>query len=689
MTLQVQAQIQNDECFESIRISDPVGFCGEFTTVGSSASEEPNPSCWPQFTVSQDVWFSFIALRTSGVVRLFGQSDMLPDGLDQPSIAVYRGPCLNLIEVQCNSILTGLNGVEIFIDNLILGELYFIRIDGRDDNVGTFELCTDLFNAVPVPEQDCGRAVLLCDNSPFSVEVLQGAGQFQDEADDSCLDTDPNTGADDGDSEDSSAWYVWTVDESGSLVFTLTPNNMSNDEEDLDFALYFLPNGVEDCNGKQLIRCMASGETIGQSASANAPCFGPTGLNFLADDLEESRGCEAGDDNFLSAVEMISGQSYGLLVNNFTNSGIGFSIEFGGTATFLGPEPEFEFDIQAEAFALCDKSITFIDSSFLENDDIIRYEWNFGVGAKPQFATGIGPHEILYDSFGDKIAALTVESQGGCLVTHAEEIRIEPCCQDTSTLGIDFLAANLICAGDPTGSIEIKGVNGGGVYTYSFNGSEFRNNPIFEGLDIGIYNIAVMDQKGCEISSTVTLSEPEPLTVNAGPDQLIELGDGTQLMGQFGPIGADVRIEWSPPDGLSCTNCLQPDVIPPGTTEYTLTISTPDGCETTDQVRIIVEADRSVFAPNTISANEDGNNDYFKVFTGKAGASIQTLYVYDRWGSKVYEGQELPVGDELFVGWDGTFRGEPVNPGVFAWQADIRYVDNVVIQYEGTVTLIR
>ena len=34
---------------------------------------------------------------------------------------------------------------------------------------------------------------------------------------------------------------------------------------------------------------------------------------------------------------MVEGKSYGLLINNFDNTGIGFRIQWGGTGEFAGP----------------------------------------------------------------------------------------------------------------------------------------------------------------------------------------------------------------------------------------------------------------------------------------------------------------------------------------------------------------
>ncbi|MFO7862482.1 MAG: PKD domain-containing protein, partial [Salinivirgaceae bacterium] len=47
----------------------------------------------------------------------------------------------------------------------------------------------------------------------------------------------------------------------------------------------------------------------------------------------------------------------------------------------------------------------------LSTGDIDSWEWDFGVGATPQTATGIGPHDVVYDNAGQYTVSLTVHEQ--------------------------------------------------------------------------------------------------------------------------------------------------------------------------------------------------------------------------------------------------------------------------------------
>ena len=73
------------------------------------------------------------------------------------------------------------------------------------------------------------------------------------------------------------------------------------------------------------------------------------------------------------------------------------------------------------------------------------------------------------------------------------------------------------------------------------------------------------------------------------------------------------------------------------------------------------------------------------------GSGVETLKafrVFDRWGEAVFEVRDAPVNSPEF-GWDGNFRGQEMNPGVFTYYVEVVFEDGEIIPYSGDVTLIR
>lgn len=669
------AQVTNDICDFATFIPSSSGYCSEagaFSNVGAQADAPITNNCFLNFNSS--VWFSFTPTKPSVLIRVNTGT------LSQPEIGLYTGTCNNLSLVGCTS-GGDVSTVQLTATGLVIGQLYYIHVDGSTTGQGNFQLCIDDFISPPSPEGDCRDGVILCDKSPFYVENLAGFGDIMEVGPETCINE-----------ESASVWYKWTCKDPGTLTFTLTPNDYTPgmESDDLDFAIFKMNNGINDCSNMSLVRCMASGANItgGVVDPFNTweRCSGPTGLREGENDTQETGGCASGDNNFIRALDMVAGESYTLIINNYTQSGLGFSIEFGGSGTFQGPEVDFQIDA-LEAFE-CDKTIRFTDLSMSQTDEITSYQWNFGNGAAPVFSSEQGPHEVIYDSFGEKIVALTVRSSRGCEVTKILNLNIAPCCADTTSLMASAEATDLTCFGIPDGNIIGSASGGWPPYQYSIDGVNFQPNPFFGNLDVGNYAISVQDRKGCLIKTSSLIDQPAPLIVNAGRDTIVDFGDGLTLMGSYTPIMAGDMISWTPNDSLSCNDCLTPFAVPLGPTTYTLTVTDANGCANRDEVFVDVNLERPIHYPNIFSPNRDGLNDFFNIWSNKAASRIDNLYVYDRWGNLMYQGQNIMLND-MQVGWDGTFKGKPVNPGVYTWMAEIRFIDDMVFTYSGDVTVMR
>lgn len=678
----VSAQVLNDDCQFATFIPDVDGYCSgaaEYSNVGATADPTVTNVCFLDF--SNGVWFSFIPKEPAINVKVFGFG-IGANTMQFPQMALFSG---------CGDYVTCSPGKsqgtdEFVVSNLTIGQIYYLMIESAPDVEGTFQLCIDDFTASPSPESDCDEAVVLCSKDPFSVESLNSQGSDPNEADGSCIG-----------GELASSWYVWECDESGTLTMVLTPSNQGIEliVDDLDFVIFELPGGVSDCNNRIELLCMGSGAntTNGQidPVSTWQICNGPTGLAEGETDTQEFGGCQDGSNNFIAPLDMVSGTTYGILINNFANNGLGFSIEFGGTGTFVGPEADFEIDALQEFE--CDKTIRFNDLSDPGVDPIVNYTWNFGAGASPTSASGAGPFDVVYSSFGDKVAALTLESQRGCLVTEVVEFFVEPCCQDINTLDVIGEPTDVVCFGDNDGQILSQGFLGNPDYQYSLDGINYQPNPRFLDLPAGDYNLFIVDQKGCMDTTIVPIMQPTQTIADAGPDMTVDLGETGFIDAS---VSSDFNFDffWSPLDSfVDCTVCLDPEVFPPGTTTYTLTVTDENGCTSTDEMQFLVNIVRPVYWPNIFSADDNRINDYFNIFGGPAVDGIERLQIFDRWGNMMYDG--APQLNDRQDGWDGYFNNKPVNPGVYVWLAQVRFIDSdeqgnkVVLPYSGDVTVLR
>ncbi|BDS12897.1 T9SS type B sorting domain-containing protein [Aureispira anguillae] len=563
------AQPSNDDCHNAITLPISSNWCsavGAYTNVNATPSNFPPAPCFGN--TGGDVWFRFTAVGTDLNITIIGdQAPSAGGSLQRPQVALYSGTCTssggNLSLWQCRS-ATGVNNiVDLYKGALVIGQSYLIRVQGNFNNTGTFQICAQNYNAPALPGSDCNTASVLCDKSSFVVQSVVGAGNDPDEAASSCL------GGLGGNSESNSTWFKWTCDQAGSLSFTLTPNNPS---DDLDFVLYELPNGINNCAGKNILRCMAAGESLNNYPS---PCHGPTGLNFTATDVTETSGCALGQDNWLSAVNLIAGRSYALVVNNFSATGNGFQMDFGGTATFQGPTADFTVNNPPNGCA--SETWTFTDNSSFAFGNLTAWSWTFGTGASPATANTQGPHQVTYNTPGQKSVVLSVETNEGCLVTHVVLIQVDSCCQTVNALQYTTAATDVLCRDNPNGTVNVT-PSTTHLTPYSYRWSTGNTNSSLNNLLVGNYSVTISNGI-CNSIDTLSVGGPPPWeltdsitrpTCDGGTDGAI------QVLTANGSNGAPYQYNWNNTgfnSNASYTN-LSNGV-------YSLVLQDAQGCDTT------------------------------------------------------------------------------------------------------------
>lgn len=95
-----------------------------------------------------------------------------------------------------------------------------------------------------------------------------------------------------------------------------------------------------------------------------------------------------------------------------------------------------------------------------------------------------------------------------------------------------------------------------------------------------------------------------------------------------------------------------------------------------------------VFMPTAFSPNDDGINDFFSIQGGQDLVAIPRLTVFDRWGSMVYDGKDLGVGDRR-AGWNGMIEGKPAESGIYVFMTEVMMDDGKVREKYGEIVLLR
>ena len=269
----------------------------------------------------------------------------------------------------------------------------------------------------------------------------------------------------------------------------------------------------------------------------------------------------------------------------------------------------------------------------------------------------------------------------GCVITEPVLItQPEP-------LTLQLSADSVNCYDYSDGSITVLAMGGVPPYEYVLNnGSSINSWGLFYGLRQGTYQIRVYDRQRCYIDTVAVVNEPPYVSLLAQPDSLVmNLGETKPIV--LSSNNSTIQYQWFPTDGLDCTTCETANVTLYNNSFYRVQGTTHPhdlDCVVEVIVPVTVIPDYAVYIPNAFTPNNNGANDYYEIF-GKKHIWLEMRFrIFNRWGEKVFES-----GDPSFK-WDGTFKGIPLNPGVFVYDFELTFVDgHSITPQKGSITLIR
>lgn len=250
------------------------------------------------------------------------------------------------------------------------------------------------------------------------------------------------------------------------------------------------------------------------------------------------------------------------------------------------------------------------------------------------------------------------------------------------------LAQAVSCYGDDDGAIVIEDpIGGSGPYVYSLDDSPFGAG-IFTALSAGNYQVVVQDANGCEEMQVISVQEPTEVVADLGGDLEIQLGDSIYLLAQTSATSLDTLYWTEGLEDLNCATCNGQWVTPTNTTTFGVFLEDVNGCSDDDQLLVRVRKDRLVYIPTGFSPTSTGGNNVFTIFGGRGVAKVNKFVIADRWGEIVYSALNFLPNDPDY-GWDGSFKGESLNTGVFVYFAEIEFTDGRKEIFKGDVTLIK
>lgn len=427
-----------------------------------------------------------------------------------------------------------------------------------------------------------------------------------------------------------------------------------------------------------LVEC----EIQGQATSQEVSCFGESSGSFS---FEVSNGTPPFSYQWETLEGTLNGSE---TINDLNEIQVVQNIPIG---TYLITVSD-EFGNQTiliEEVTEPPKLATAIEVSSYGNYEISCFESKDGI-LKLITEGGTKPYTYLWkdnsqDSERQSLAAgtymITITDSQNCNLLETVTLK------QPAPLNINFVSSVPDCEDAFSGKITDVTTSGGvAPYQYKLDNSDFGNLDLFDDLAAGIYDLNVMDANGCTHAASIQLDNPLIPIIDLGEDITINLGEEIMLI----PANEqDLNlIEWKSDPFLSCYDCLTPIASPVTESTFYVTASSIDNCFAKDSITVKVLIKREVYVPNAFSPNGDGVNDHFIIHTGQEVTVIQTLAIYSRWGDKVFE-QHGFVPNSTNFSWDGTFKNQNLDNGIYIWVTSISFIDGETLTYSGNIALIR
>ena len=236
------------------------------------------------------------------------------------------------------------------------------------------------------------------------------------------------------------------------------------------------------------------------------------------------------------------------------------------------------------------------------------------------------------------------------------------------------------CHNDSDGSITVMVTGGVQPLTYTLGATTTSSNT-FDSLLPGNYPIIITDSKGCLKDTSITVGNPDVLaaTIQATPNDCIGYDNSGQLQAIVTGGTQPYIYAWNTAPGIDT-----PQLTGLANGRYILSVTDAHHCATNATNDVVYDDCCKPYIPDAFTPNGDGRNDRFRILF-KGDAKLLNLSVFDRYGERVFYTFNIEEG------WDGTFRGKPMDMGTYFYQVKLicgNKGDNVV-EYKGDVTLIR
>ncbi len=349
------------------------------------------------------------------------------------------------------------------------------------------------------------------------------------------------------------------------------------------------------------------------------------------------------------------------------------------------PSPVASFDVSPRYQFYPDTAVTITNGT---NTGFWDYKWDFGDG---DTSTIKEPNTHHYEGWGTFVITLEVSNE------HCYDVYI-----DTAVINPPVPIPDFTYDGDGCVPLEVTFTN------YSLYGEEYEwifddgtksehENPVHTYYEHGDYHVQLKvtgDGGSRKKFTTIQVYRKPIMKFTSSPDTVM-LPEARITTHNLSTYAVKYLWEWG--DGDTSTQ-KTPDHIygPPPDTSYTITLHgwTEHNCKDSviHENAVRVRGQGVIEYPNVFMPEQSGptggdysnldidNNTVFR--PAFKGVIDYNLKIFNRWGELVFETNKLSEG------WDGYYKGELCNQGVYIWKVEGKFSTGQPFMKMGDVTLL-
>ncbi len=343
------------------------------------------------------------------------------------------------------------------------------------------------------------------------------------------------------------------------------------------------------------------------------------------------------------------------------------------TQIYVHPLPSINFDVLNPCG---DNNYRFNNLSNNDSVAALNYTWWLGDGTLSNQKNPLHTYSV----YGNTQVKLEAINNFGCIDSNSQIVDVNPKVWANFNL-------NDVCEDETFTPIDLSdsGKTTFTQYKWDFGDGEKSSLklPVKSYSKAGNYtvNLQITNNYKCQYDSFKTLQVfPKPITGFDITGEPLDIFNSSITVNDQSAGAIDWKYFISDQNYIT-TASFKHTFKDSGQFSIKQFLTTDKGCIDSLTQSVFVGFKYLPWIPNAFSPNNDGTNDAFAI--AGTGIVLADMVIFNRWGEKLFQ------SDNEHKKWDGRYKGEIVQNGVYYYAIKVVTYTSEILYYHGTVHVLR